>query len=556
VSVSSPKGVISTSHLEIEATGPGQPLAILFADGERRTRHGYAALRGLDCNRILVRPAGKSWYHGGVPGLGATIEQTAASLRRVVDTLKPSHVASIGASVGGYAAIVFGSLLQADRIVALSAELQLMLPGSRSARDLSGPPRKFGDLLPHLQDRKPGSLWLVASEAEIVELHGAVRAAALPAIHAVAVRNTPHITPRSVDADDSWMPLFAASLNPQDPMPSIPNGGDLLNDRTAIDAAFEAHSLLIEKRAAEAERYAAQAVERRPDWGLAQHLLGRVLSALGRNIDAETASARAATLDAVQAPFLHHHGLALARLGRFAEAADAQRAAIERGYPGPWAHHHLGVALHRSGDAVGAEAAHRVATERSPKAPLFQHHLAIALAALDRLAEAELAARNAVSLNVENGDYLRQLARILRAQGRKDEAAELLTQAEAIDPTDAPDASVEADEPPAPAKTQLREPPIELPASVAEILARVPAPENEDADYLRQLANISRAQENEEKEKPEAIEPTDDSSTTDAADAAAVDGTAAPTESAPAIAAPMIDLPPSVAAILARVPQR
>jgi tetratricopeptide (TPR) repeat protein len=442
---------------------------------------------------------------------------------------------------------VFGSLLRADRILALSAELQLMLPGSRSAKDLSDPPRKFGDLLPHLQDRKPGSVWLVATEAEIVELRGAVRAAALPAIHAVAVRNTPHITPRSVDVDDRWMPLFAASLNPLDPMPSVPNDGDLLNDRMAIDAAFEAHSLLIEKRAAEAERYAAQAAERRPDWPLAQHLLARVLSALGRDIDAETAAGQAAALDPAQAPFRYHHGLALARLGRFAEAADAQRAAIEHGYPGPWAHHHLGVALHRSGDDAGAEAAHRAATERSPKSPLFQHHLAIALTALDRLAEAELAARNAVSLNVENADYLRQLARILRAQGRKDEAAEMLKQAEAIDPTDAPHHSAEAVEPSAPAKTRQPEPPIELPASVAEILARVPAPkkesvpapDNEDADYLRQLANVSRAQE-QKNDEPEAIEPTDGSSAADA----------------PAKAEPTIDLPPSVAAILARVPRR
>jgi tetratricopeptide (TPR) repeat protein len=546
-------GVIAYSHLEIEAAAPERPLAILFADGNRRVRDPFGRLRVEGCNRILVRPAGKGWYHDGVPGLGATIEETAAVLRKIIATMKPSHVTTFGASTGGYAAIAFGSLLQADRIVALSTELQLMQPGSRSAKDLSGLPRKFGDLLPHLQDRKPGSVWLVATEAEIVELHGAVRAAALPAVHAVAVRNTPHLTTRSVDANDSWMPLFAAALNPRDSMPSVPGDGDLLNDRTAVDAAFEAHSLLIEKRAAEAERYALQAVERRPDWPLARYLLGRTLTALGRDTEAETAAGQAAALEPTQAPFLYHHGLALARLGRFAEAADAQRTAIEHSYPGPWAYHHLGVALHRSGDDAGAEAAHRAATERSPKAPLFQHHLAIALTALDRLAEAELAARNAVSLNVENGDYLRQLARILRAQGRKDEAAETLKQAEAIDPTDAPIPFAEADEPAAPAKAQPPEPSVELPASVAEILARVPAPETEDTDFLRQLAQVSRAQE--QKNEPEAIEPKEESAAV-ANDEPAAPTSDAPADDTPAKAEPMIDLPPSVAAILARVSRR
>ena len=545
-------GVVAYSHLEIEAAAPGRPLAILFADSDRPARPSYASLRVKGCSRILVRPASKAWYHTGVPGLGTTLEQAAAALGKIVQTLKPSHVMTFGASTGGYAAIAFGSLLQADRIVALSAELQLMLPGSRSAKDLSGPPRKFGDLLPHLHDRKPGSVWLVATEGEIVELHGAVRAAALPSVQAVAVRNTPHITARSVDADDSWMPLFAAALNPQDQMPAIDNDGDLLNDRTAIDAAFEAYSLLNEKRAAEAERYALQASERRPDWPLAQHLLGRVLSALGRDTEAETAAGQAAALEPTQASFQYHHGFVLARLGRFPEAAEAQRAAIEHGYPGPWAHHHLGVALHRSGDHAGAEAAHRTATERSPKAPLFQHHLAIALTALNRFAEAELAARAAVSLNVENGDYLRQLARILRAQGRKDEAAETLKQAEAIDPTDVPQPRVEAEEQAPVAKSQP-EPPFELPPSVAEILARAPAPQDEDADYLRKLAQITRAQERTD--EPKAEEPKMEVPAGEAPAAAAPEEPPAPAEEAPAKAEPSVHLPPSVAAILSRLPR-
>ncbi|HEX2114974.1 MAG TPA: hypothetical protein VHM01_11270, partial [Alphaproteobacteria bacterium] len=376
----------------------------------------------------------------------------------------------------GYAAIVFGSLLQADRIITLGAELQLMLPGSRSAKDLANLPRKFADLLPHLQDRKPGSVWLVASEAEIVELHGAVRAAALPAVHAVALRNTPHLSASTIDA--AWCPVLESALA-QGAMPSIAGAGDLLNDRAAIDAAFEAHCLLIEKRGAEAERHAAQAVARRSDWSLAQHLLGRALSLLGRDIEAEAASGQAATLDPTQALFFHHHGLALARLGRFAEAAGAQRAAIERGYHGPWAYHHFGVALQRSGDPAGAEAAYRVATERRPKAPLFHHHLAIALTALDRLAEAELAARTAVALDGENGDYLRQLARILRAQGRKRDADETFKQAEAVDPAGTSPTDISGDEAPAsrdatPARELAAEPPIDLPASVAEILSRVP----------------------------------------------------------------------------------
>lgn len=465
---SASNGVIACSHLEIEATGAGRPLAILFADSERRTRRP-AVLGAFRGNTVLLRPAGKTWYHDGVPGLGKSIEETAESLRQIVDALQPSQVITIGAATGGYAAVVFGCLLQVDRIVALSAELQLILPGSRSAKDMSAPPRKFGDLLPHLQDRKPNSVWLIASEAEICELHGAVRAVALPSVQAVALRNTPHLTIRSLDSDETCA-LLAAAAAKDASLPTMASAGDLLNDRTAIDAAFEAHTLLLEKRGADAERHATQAVSRRPDWPLAQHLLGRAFALQDRDSEAADAAARAVALDPAQAPFRHHHGLALARLGRFAEAADAQRAAIENGYRSPWAYHQLGMALQRVGDLAGAEAAHRTACEKRPKNPLFQHHLAVALTALDRLAEAELAARMAVALDEQNVDYRRQLARILHAQGRVEDADEMLQQAEAVDPTGSAPAE-SADETPVAAPA---EPKLDLPASVLEILSRAP----------------------------------------------------------------------------------
>jgi pimeloyl-ACP methyl ester carboxylesterase len=69
-------------------------------------------------NRILVRDIENSWYHRGVPGLGAHVEEVAASLRGLIRSIRPSCVWTIGQSMGGYAATMFGMLLNADRIVA------------------------------------------------------------------------------------------------------------------------------------------------------------------------------------------------------------------------------------------------------------------------------------------------------------------------------------------------------------------------------------------------------------------------------------------------------
>ena len=121
----------------------------------------------------------------------------------------------------------------------------------------------------------------------------------------------------------------------------------------------------------------------------------------------------------------------------------------------------------------------------------------------------------------------------------------MLKEAEAIDPTDVPLPRVDAEEQ-APAAKPQPEPAVELPASVAEILARMPPPQDEGADYLRQLAQISSAQE--PKDEPAATEPTVESTAAAAPDEP-------PADEAPPAPDPLIDLPPSVAAILSRVPR-
>jgi tetratricopeptide (TPR) repeat protein len=482
-------GVLSYSHLEIAAAGPGRPLAILFADGEQRAGTvEYKIARAIACNRIFVRPAGRRWYHDGIPGLGVTIEETAQSLKRLVGELKPTHVVAIGASAGGYGALVLGCLIGADRILAFGAECHLMLPGSRSRQDMAAKaPGKFVDLTPHLQDRKPASVWLVAGDADIVELHCAAQVSRLPSVHAVAVRNAGHFNSRTVDDGTAFQELFLAAIGSSPSMPTPAVAGDMLNDRMAIAEAFEAHTALLAKQYDAALRHAGTAIERRPDWALAHHLHGRALGQIGRHADAEAAQARAIAIDPAQAAYHHHHGLALAQQGRFAEAAAAQQAALDRGLNNPWALHHLGVALYRAGDVAGAEAAHRRAAARRPKSALFHHHLAIALAELDRPAEAELAIRHALTLDPDNGDFRRQLGRILKAQGRSGEAEEAFTHADDIDPDGEAAQPVAAAPPAAEAPRPSAAPPPSskdpegLPASVADLLTKAA---NKDPEEL------------------------------------------------------------------------
>jgi hypothetical protein len=111
----------------IDRVSPNCPLIISFGfvdwnklpifDFFGRTKK-FENRTGLNLNRILVRDIKNSWYHRGVPGLGGHVDEVAASLRGLIRSIRPSRVWTIGQSMGGYAAILFGMLLDAERIIA------------------------------------------------------------------------------------------------------------------------------------------------------------------------------------------------------------------------------------------------------------------------------------------------------------------------------------------------------------------------------------------------------------------------------------------------------
>jgi hypothetical protein len=82
---------------------------------------------GKSLNRILVRDVTNGWYHRGVKGLGGDIDEVTASLRQLIEKIEPSRVITIGQSMGAYAAIMFGQLLGADKILAFGT-LSLLEP--------------------------------------------------------------------------------------------------------------------------------------------------------------------------------------------------------------------------------------------------------------------------------------------------------------------------------------------------------------------------------------------------------------------------------------------
>jgi pimeloyl-ACP methyl ester carboxylesterase len=77
--------------------------------------------------RLFVRDPRQAWYHCGMPRHGWTLVSVAASLRSLIAEHDVDRLVVVGSSAGGYAALVFGTLLGADTVLCFSPQTVLDL---------------------------------------------------------------------------------------------------------------------------------------------------------------------------------------------------------------------------------------------------------------------------------------------------------------------------------------------------------------------------------------------------------------------------------------------
>jgi len=117
----------SAEDVLVDRVVPGEMLVIAFGFVSWEARPDFdffGRLKKLEqnsgrhINKVLVRDSGNAWYHREIDGLGAHPDETAASLRALIAAIAPSKVVTIGQSMGAYAAVMYGLLLNVGSVVA------------------------------------------------------------------------------------------------------------------------------------------------------------------------------------------------------------------------------------------------------------------------------------------------------------------------------------------------------------------------------------------------------------------------------------------------------
>lgn len=84
-------------------------------------------LEKFDVNTVFLRDFGQAWYHKGLQGYGDSIDELLPRLREVIDNAQPNKVVALGNSSGGYAALLFGSLLGVEHVIAFAPQTSIGL---------------------------------------------------------------------------------------------------------------------------------------------------------------------------------------------------------------------------------------------------------------------------------------------------------------------------------------------------------------------------------------------------------------------------------------------
>lgn len=87
----------------------------------------FSLAGAIPVKRLFVRDLHQAWYHRGLPGHGTTLTSVAESLSELIAGEEIERLVVAGNSAGGYAALVFGTLLRADVVLCFAPQTVLDL---------------------------------------------------------------------------------------------------------------------------------------------------------------------------------------------------------------------------------------------------------------------------------------------------------------------------------------------------------------------------------------------------------------------------------------------
>lgn len=248
----------------------------------------YKVLRDLNANLIFANDYSNQWFLNGPPGYADETKFTAWLRYQVDQLLDGGKLYMIGASMGAYAALKYGAIMGADRIIAMGPESELCLPLGRSVTSLSRDRAGSGDIT-GLSYKNPKDVLVVSGSNDIVDVYCAASLhTASPDLNVKLVLNQGHVVAKylgEVFDLSEVVPTFFSSGDASflDAVETF--APPTVNEATALKIFNE--SLAAKKVDVSRAKALRVVADKHPYWSFAQHFYALVCEATRNLPDAE-----------------------------------------------------------------------------------------------------------------------------------------------------------------------------------------------------------------------------------------------------------------------------
>jgi len=178
---------ISPYAAYLEGSSDSDTLIIAFSFRDTPP-HSFSLVKTLapySASKLFLNCVHGTWYQEGIPPFGSTVEDTVRGLRNYAKDLGVSTVITMGTSMGGTAAIMYGLQIGA-RVLSFSPEVALRHAHSRSIEHLNNKPAsQWDNLLPLMRSVDASRLEVICGDGDLVDL-----------LQASLIRETTHHVPR------------------------------------------------------------------------------------------------------------------------------------------------------------------------------------------------------------------------------------------------------------------------------------------------------------------------------------------------------------------------
>lgn len=166
-------------------------LAFSSVGTKRGTFTFYKILENVDANVIFVNDYKSHWYVNGTPDFSNEYEFE-KYIKVKLSEIGTKELFTFGSSMGGYAAMKYGSIFEVNAIIAICPEVELSMPFSKSVLKIPTL-NETGDLS-RLKFKNPKKVYLFSGNDDFVDYYSSIKLKEKnPDFSLTILNNMPHI---------------------------------------------------------------------------------------------------------------------------------------------------------------------------------------------------------------------------------------------------------------------------------------------------------------------------------------------------------------------------